>query len=163
MPKGQKKEANVVKIQVEAKTPRRKAAKIRAVGGKVPKQLLENTVALQKVYADIALKLDRLSDKISSLLNLFEAAAKSFSESPACHTAERDREFLEKINQLIEQDKLIAKGIIYIEEKLGERAPEIAPSPMSQVTAPPAMPRPPSEKEGFQPSMIQPGKPLSKP
>jgi hypothetical protein len=119
MPKGQKKEGNVVKIQVEAKAPRRKAAK-KTAGITIPKALLANFVSLQKVQADLVIKLDELTRQISELLRLFESTAKTFAENPAVLTSERDREFIGKINQLLEQDKAIAKGVIYIEERLTE-------------------------------------------
>jgi hypothetical protein len=166
MPKGRKKEGNVVKIQVEAKNPpRKKAPRQRGrIGGGVPKQLIETTIGLQKVISELALKMDNLTGQIAALLGLFESAAKSFSEIPSIHTAERDKEFMDKINQLLEQDKVIAKGILYIEDKVNQMSPEA--SAASSVAAAPAMPPTPIIREGFQPSITpqqpQAGKPLPK-
>lgn len=122
MPKGHKKGENIVKIQVEAKNPpraRKKAGK-RARGAALPKALITNFVALQRVQVTLAEKLDALAKQLSELLRLFESTAKTFAENPAVLTSERDREFIEKINQLLEQDKVIAKGVIYIEERISE-------------------------------------------
>ena len=101
MPKGQKKSADLTGISV-------------------PKALIENFVALQKVQTNLTEKLDNLAKQISELLKLFESTAKTFSENPAVLTSERDQEFITKINQLLEQDKVIAKGITYIEERMDE-------------------------------------------
>lgn len=119
MEKGQKKGSNIVKIQVEAKNPP-KRKKAYAPKTALPKTLIDNFVALQKVQANLAEKLDALTKQLSELLRLFETTAKSFAENPAVLTAERDKEFLDKINQLLEQDKAIAKGVVYIEERVDE-------------------------------------------
>jgi hypothetical protein len=126
MQKGHKKEANVVKIQVEAHNPpRRKSSKRRHIARRaaspgIPKALIENFVGLQKVQADLAVKLDALTKQLSELLKLFESTAKTFAENPAVLTADRDKEFMDKINQLLEQDKVIAKGVVYIEDRVDE-------------------------------------------
>jgi len=121
-----KKGENIVKIQVEAKNPPRIRLKKRRVKAKrkaarrplIPKALISNFVGLQKVQADLSLKLDALTKQISELLKLFETTAKTFAENPAVLTSERDKEFLDKINQLLEQDKVIAKGVVYIEDRI---------------------------------------------
>jgi len=88
--------------------------------GEIPKALIDNFVGLQKVQANLAEKLDALTKQISELLKLFETTAKTFAENPAVLTSERDQEFLSKINQLLEQDKVIAKGVTYIEDRMDE-------------------------------------------
>jgi len=120
MPKGHKKGENIVKIQVEAKNPPKRQKKIQASKGGIPKALIDNFVGLQKVQANLAEKIDALTRQISELLKLFETTAKTFAENPAVLTSERDQEFLSKINQLLEQDKVIAKGVTYIEDRMDE-------------------------------------------
>src|SRR3989344_7506298 len=88
--------------------------------GAVPKALIDNFVLLQKVQANLAEKLDALTKQLSELLRLFETTAKTFAENPAVLTSERDKEFIDKINQLLEQDKVIAKGVTYIEDRMDE-------------------------------------------
>ena len=94
------------------------------MGSSLEEKTLENLVDLQNAYINLAEKFDKLSHQINSLLGLFETAAKSFAEkSPA---AEKDRAFGERIDALFEQNKLIAKGITLIEEKMAI-APEKKP------------------------------------
>lgn len=85
------------------------------------KKLVENLVSLQKVHTDLAIKFDHLSKQISELLNLFESAARSFTKNPANLVTEKDKEFLDKIDKLLDQNKTIAKGLTIMEEKMRER------------------------------------------
>jgi hypothetical protein len=164
MPKGHKREGNIVKIQVEAKQPRRKKRTTTTKHvATLPKGLLQNFVALQKVQANLAEKLDALAKQISELLNLFEATAKSFSENPAVLTSERDKEFIDKINQLLEQDKVIAKGVVYIEDRVNEieKAVVRAPQPEPYMPAPEVPMAPTGEMAGeYRASSPQSPKPL---
>lgn len=110
----------IIQQKVRAAHKRRKPKKIKAPKAAIPKVLVDNLVGLQRVQATLAEKLDALAKQIVELLRLFEATAKTFSENPAILTMERDKEFIDKINQLLEQDKVIAKGVVYIEERLTE-------------------------------------------
>ena len=85
--------------------------------------LIENFVNLQKAVTNLAGKFEDLSDNISKLLQLFEISARSFSEklSTSVPEIEKDREFLDKLNRLLDQNKVIAKGLSLMEEKLKER------------------------------------------
>ena len=84
-------------------------------------ELARNLIELQKVHADLAEKFDKLSKEISQLLNLFEMAAKSFAQHPANQVSAKDTEFLDKIDKLLDQNKLIAKGLTMMEEKMKEK------------------------------------------
>ncbi len=103
------------------------------------KVLIENFVNLQKVLTNLAVKFDDLSDNISKLLQLFEISAKSFAEKQSTKTPLeqmerqrnlRDREFAEKIDRLLDQNKVIAKGITLLEEKVRENS---IPKPASSL------------------------------
>jgi len=85
--------------------------------------LVENFVSLQKAITNLTVKFDSLSGQISSLLQLFEISAKSFAEklSTGVPDIEKDKEFLEKLDKLLEQNKVIAKGLTLMEEKMRER------------------------------------------
>lgn len=102
----------------------------------INRALIDNFITLQKVLTNLAVKFDNLSDNISKLLNLFEISAKSFVEKSSLmpETTQKDREFLDKINTLLEQNKTIAKGLTLMEEKIRERVygREIAPFPQMQ-------------------------------
>jgi len=102
---------------------------------KVQKLLLENFIVLQKVMTDMSVKFDRLSDHMSKLLALFESSAKSFSEKQPVVTKE-DKDFLEKLDRLLEQNKLIAKGLTMIDERAKEKISpqQFQPQPPQQQT-----------------------------
>lgn len=89
----------------------------------IEKALLENFVNLQKVLTNLAVKFDSLSDNISKLLQLFEISAKTFVEKQTPELGEKktDKDFLEKLDKLLEQNKVLAKGLTLMEEKLRER------------------------------------------
>jgi len=79
-------------------------------------------IHLQKVHTDLAEKFDKLSRQISELLVLFEMAARSFSKqqiSPII--TDRDKEFVDKVDKLLDQNKTIAKGLTLMEERIRER------------------------------------------
>jgi len=87
----------------------------------IEKKILENLVALQKVHTSLIEKFDNLAKQISSLLFLFEATARSFAQNPSFRDIEKDKEFLDKIDKLLEQNKLIAKGLTLMGERLKEK------------------------------------------
>jgi len=135
MQKGLKKRGNVVRIQVEAKNPPRRKrgiTNVKSTTGTIPQSLIDNFVGLQKVQTNLSEKLDALTKQISELLRLFETTAKSFAENPAVLTADRDKEFLNKINSLLEQDKAIAKGVVYIEERVDDIEKNLTGKPLPQ-------------------------------
>jgi len=90
-------------------------------------KLIENLIELQKVHTNMAEKFDKLSGQITSLLTLFEMAAKSFAEHPANQGTEKDKEFLDKIDKLLDQNKTIAKGLTLMEERIRERVYGFSP------------------------------------
>ncbi len=84
--------------------------------------LLKNLVELQKVNTNIAEKFDGLAKEISHLLALFELAARNFAKNaPQTGEYQKDKDFLEKIDKLLDQNKLLAKGLTIMEERLRER------------------------------------------
>lgn len=86
----------------------------------IQNKIIENLVELQKVHTNLAEKFDSLANQISNLLALFESAARTFAEK-APSTTEKDKEFLEKIDKLLDQNKTIARGLTLMEEKFRER------------------------------------------
>jgi hypothetical protein len=108
-----KKEA-AAKVIVKAKPTSRKNEQINQM-------LIENFVSLQKVMTNMTVKFDMLANNMSKLLNLFEMSARSFMSSPSIAEAEKDKEFLDKLNSLLDQNKTIAKGLTLMEEKFRER------------------------------------------
>jgi len=87
----------------------------------IERKLIENLVGLQKAETALIEKFDKLSDQISALLALFETAARSFAKQPEVKAGEKDKEFLSKIDRLLEQNKTIARGLTLMEEKVREK------------------------------------------
>ncbi len=91
--------------------------------------LVENFVSLQRIMARNAEKLEFLSGQISKLLQIFELSAKSFAErnfrpSPSSSMTgdlQKEAEFLNKLNTLLDQNKTIAKGLSLLGDDLKEK------------------------------------------
>jgi len=105
------------------KSGKKKSSEKKLNKAELEKMLIENFVNLQKVLTNLSVKFDMLSDQISKLLQLFEISAKSFVEtqSPNIGVKEKDKEFLNKLDTLLDQNKTIARGLTLMEEKLRER------------------------------------------
>ena len=93
--------------------------------------LLNNFVNLQKVLTNLSIKFEDLSNNISKLLQLFEISAKNFAEKYSGEPGQTssDKEFLKKLDSLLEQNKTIAKGIMLMEEKVRQRSPSTKGTP----------------------------------
>lgn len=77
--------------------------------------LIENFVGLQKAMTNLSIKFESLSEQMSRLLEVFELSAKNFSTSnPAPDT----KDFEDKINAILDQNKTLARGLVLLEEKM---------------------------------------------
>jgi len=111
-----------VKTMSKNKSPKKITLVSKTTEDRISKQLLENLVSLQKVQTELAMKFDRLSKDITSLLTLFEVTARNFAKNvPKTPEMEKDKEFLDKIDKLLDQNKVIAKGLMIMEDRLKER------------------------------------------
>ncbi|MEK6889042.1 MAG: hypothetical protein AABW80_02945 [Nanoarchaeota archaeon] len=119
---------------------------------KIEETIIHNLVQLQKINADLAEKFDKMHKELVVLLNLFETAAKKFAEMPSNQTTQKDKDFLEKVDKLLEQNKTIAKGLTLVEERMREK---VYGSPQHQQNQPVR-----EEREEYSSSML--GKPLPK-
>jgi len=124
---------SVIKKEKPVKKPSKK------VSDPVVALLVDNFVNLQKNFTTLTEKFNSLSSQISSLLRLFEISAKSIAEKPELGF---EKEFLDKVNALLEQNKVIAKALSIIEERTRHPSmPVSAPMPsMPMPTPKPAMP-----------------------
>ena len=100
---------------------RKSSFEVKEKSKSLEKKLLENLVALQKIHTDLAVKFDKLSKEISSLLTLFEVTAQNFAKNLPMGEVEKDKEFLDKIDKLLDQNKTIAKGLTLMEDRMKER------------------------------------------
>lgn len=86
--------------------------------------LLENFVSLQKVMTSLAVKFDSLSNQITKLLDLFEISAKAFAEKNySIKDPKEEQKVVEKLNTLLDQNKVIAKGVALLHEKEAYETP----------------------------------------
>lgn len=87
----------------------------------IDKRLIDNFVTLQKVIVNMSIKLDNLAGQLAKLLDLFEISAKSLAqkEFEIFGDNKETKEIREKIDNLFEQNKLIARGITLMNDKLG--------------------------------------------
>jgi hypothetical protein len=99
--------------------------------------LVENFVGVQHAMTNLSIKFGILSDNISKLLQVFEEAARGFMSGGRGY----DKDMLNKIDSLLEQNKTIAKGLVLMEGKLRGRSEE-PPMMQHRVGVPPVRPRP---------------------
>lgn len=90
------------------------------------KLLLDNSVALQKVMADLALNLNKLTDEMSQVMSLFREFSAGVGEEKAVREVERSNnaELIRKLDSLIDQNKHVSKGLILLESTLRSKARE---------------------------------------
>lgn len=112
--------------------PKKKSESSSHESHKIEEAILKNLVELQKIHTDLAEKFDKLAKEISQLLSLFEVTAKNFSKNVPLGEYEKDKEFLDKIDKLLDQNKVLAKGLTLMEERLRDRVYGSTPSPQGQ-------------------------------
>ena len=129
----------------------------------IEKVLVENFVSLQKVMTNLSIKFDNLTKQISKLLELFEISAKTLARKNFdLEKGGEDKKVIEKIDNLLEQNKTIAQGLTLIHEKIPEQKkfkypPVQAPQQMQQ----PQAQKPQVNTEGYQKSISSGGSPES--
>jgi len=101
--------------------PKKKSGPKKPTNAEVNQALMENFITLQKVLTNLSLKFEDLSKNIEKLLNVFEITAKNFTEKQFPTNTESDKEFLKKLDDLLDQNKTISKGILMMEEKVKSR------------------------------------------
>ena len=127
------------------------------------KILIENFVSLQKVMTHLSLKFDNLTKQISKLLELFEISAKALAEKDFnLGKGSEDKKIIEKMDNLLDQNKIIAQGLTLMHEKIPEQkinyppaqAPQqILPTQAPQQIPPQQAPKPQIKTEGYQKSI----------
>ena len=89
-----------------------------SLGDKTNKLLLENFIALQEALTNIGYETKELNKKVTAMLDLFETAAKNFQEHP------ESRNLSSKIDELVEQNKIIAKSLLLMHKTTKEKLEE---------------------------------------
>jgi len=144
---------------------------------RIEKALIQNFVSLQKVITNLSINFEGLSDKISRLLDIFEISARSLAEKDFDFTADNE-EIRKKLDTLVEQNKIIAKGLTLLhegetitsggkmemtnagildesEEENGEQEQRIHKMPMQLREPPRPLATPMPQKRGFLPSLLK--------
>ena len=103
----------------------------KATTPQMERALIENFVSLQQVMTNLSAKFDNLANQISKLLELFEISAKTLSGKNI--NLGRDNGKVEKkLDDLIGQNKVIARGLTLMHDKFPEREPFQSPIPREQ-------------------------------
>ena len=93
---------------------------------------MRDFIGLQKAMTNLSIKFENLSDNISRLLGVLEISAKDYLANKGKSTPEVDKDLLNKINSLLDQNKTIAKGLVMIEEKVRNKAEQQPQQQMQQ-------------------------------
>lgn len=138
--------------KTQARTVRKIALPEIKTGDESQKILLENFVGLQSVMTNLSSRLNDLTEKISKLLDLFETSAKAITEKGGLISElGQNKEVSEKLNKLLDQNKVLAQGIALLHESnAGQNQyenPEEFPGPQNQ--GPP--PGQPPQQQGIRP------------
>lgn len=84
------------------------------------KILIENFISMQKVMTHLASKFDKLEHKMSGLLHLFEQSAETLAKKDINleiqGNEETQQDIMDKLKNIFEQNKLIAKGLTLMHE-----------------------------------------------
>jgi nucleosome binding factor SPN SPT16 subunit len=89
----------------------------------ISKKLIENDLALQKKTTELILSISKLTKRMDRMVDLFEEAAKYIK-------AGTDQPLMRKLDDLLEQNKNIARGLILLERYVKERTEFTAPKPL---------------------------------
>ena len=117
----------IVREVIKEKVPQKIIPKVKATISPIKNQdieniLIENFVSLQKIMSNLSVKFDGLTTQISKLLQLFEISAKALTEKDF-DIEKNNREnakILEKIENVLEQNKTIARGLTLMHDKIIE-------------------------------------------
>jgi|TARA_Y100000034_G_C6896513_1_gene413447 hypothetical protein len=121
--------------------------------------LVENFVSLQRVMTNLSVKFDNLSTQISKLLELFEISAKTLAEKTYdSKDNENSREIVkksdnlleQKLDNLIEQNKVIARGLTLLHES---NSPQQLQPPINPIRPQPKPQKPSVKMSEYQKSI----------
>lgn len=108
------------------------AKKNRMTAAQREEMLIENFVGLQKAMVNLSIKFENLSDNISKLLNVFEISARDYMINKGRTTPDVDRDILNRVNMLIDQNKNIIGNMRAMEDKMKRQPTNNNPIPQPQ-------------------------------
>lgn len=83
-------------------------------GSEISNLILENTVSLQRNLVETTEELKNLNIKLTRILDIFDKASRTFQDSLEKGTETGVVELEKKIDALIEQNRIIAKGLLLL-------------------------------------------------
>jgi hypothetical protein len=111
------------KTKKRGSSKRKKTKKSSPKSENLQKILIENFVTFQKVMINLSIKFEELSKKISELLDLFEVSAKTLAEKDISpERGDETKQIIEKMNTLLDQNKVIARGLTLMHESVSGSA-----------------------------------------
>ncbi|MFH1332543.1 MAG: hypothetical protein ABIH63_04655 [archaeon] len=118
------------KIIVKEKVPKKRVTKS-STKEEIINQLLQSNLALQDKTVDLLHGMKDLTKRMDNMVKLFEEAATQVKSGT-------DEPLMKKLEELLDQNKTIAKGLILLEKYVRERASATMPgfSPRSSVPPP---------------------------
>lgn len=78
-------------------------------------ELVKNGVSLQKATLDLIDSVNKLTERIDRMLSLFEEAAKNIEKTELKEPLDK------KLEELLEQNKIIARGLVLLEKYIREK------------------------------------------
>ncbi len=105
----------------------------------IEKMLVQNFISLQKVMTNLSMRFEDLSSQISKLLGLFEISAKALAEKDFdinAGNSESNKEIVSKIDNLLEQNKIIARGLTLMHRAIPNSQPQTPNIPEPQMSVP---------------------------
>ncbi len=115
--------------------------------------LVENFVSLQRVMTNLSIKFDNLTTQISKLLELFEISAKTLAEKNP-NLEGNTEEVVKKLDNLLEQNKVIARGLTLLHESNSPQLPPRQFQPPKNIMPPqPRIQKPISKMGEYQKSI----------
>jgi len=87
--------------------------------------LIQNSIALQKVIAALAINIERYTKETGRLLEFLSESAKTFEQEEKARGSIAgtaiSAELAKKLDMLIDQNRTIAKGLVLLENYLKEK------------------------------------------
>jgi len=107
------------------KTVKRKTSRKKTITQKdLINQLVQNNISLQEKNIELIKSMNQLTLKISEMVKLFEEASKHIKEG-------RDEPLTQKLEKLLDQNKVIANGLILLEKYVRDKSVMNPPSSFS--------------------------------
>lgn len=153
-----KKQTAASKKNIKKAQAARKKAATKSVGEvRLEKAVMENFVSLQRVLVNLSGELGELNKKLTGLLGVFETSAKALVQKDFDVGEKSNQELKAKVNEILEQNKLIARGVTLMSNApqqnysqptyLPQQVPQvIIQSPQAMPPQAPVAPAPPQQQ-----------------